>query len=238
MNNTLDESMLTAKAAKEDITQDSSQFSCSKMTTDALNNGEKTNFGDPLVIANDFEMGYIHHYHLTGTAEYHDPVEYLKVYLNDNRIKITQISIANIFFALLLYLSLLDVHDKTKEGFFNRSNVFHLICVSIWTYTVFISIYSVWKVRKFTSAAQQSLDRDAENTDLHFLSKSCQVTHSLNILMLIGMLVVLMDLVYKALVVFGVDSSKYKIGQISQMEKKHLSKAQIHKGHNKANLPN
>jgi hypothetical protein len=54
--------------------------------------GTKTSeskFGDPLVIANDFQTEYIQHIYIADTAEYRDPVEYLKVYLNDNRIKTT-----------------------------------------------------------------------------------------------------------------------------------------------------
>lgn len=87
-------------------------------------------------------------------------------------------STANLFFALLLYMSLLDTRETEVNTIFTTSNVFHIICITIWTYVAFISCYSVWKVRTYTTAAELSLDRDAENTDITFLKKCCKITHN------------------------------------------------------------
>lgn len=193
---------------------------------------EDTKFGDPLIIANDFESNYIYYKYLTGSSQYRDPIEYLKVYLRENKLKITYISIVNILSALMVYLSFLDTNEKEKTVGFSKSNVFHLICVFLWSYVVLIGCYSTWKVRKYANSALFYLNSEAENTDLNFISTCCKIISRNNYATLFAMLIVLLNQVYKALVVFGIHSSE--IGQISQLDN---GKTHHKKANSQSNLP-
>jgi hypothetical protein len=215
--------------------QTSNDLSSQLTATPLVDDANESKFGDPLVIANDFETGYIHHFHLTGHAEYHDPVEYLKVYLVDNRVKTTQVAVVNLFFALLIFMSLLDTHKEQKDKRFIQNSVLNFVSVTIWTYVVFIGLYSTCKIRKHCQSAKLSLDRDAENTDVEYLAKSCKITQTQNILTLPAMIIVQMHLIYKALVVFGIENSQ--MSEISQMQKGGQHHHGSQSGSKKASLP-